>query len=77
MNKTTTITKLGSHALCFRISESTFQDFVALMATVPGSEAGAMYREIFARGLRSLMDFYAGQPRPEGGAVDAKNGAAL
>jgi hypothetical protein len=77
MNNDKPITKPGTHALCFRISEATYEEFVGLMATVPGSEAGAMYREIFARGLRSLKEFYAEQHRPKGDAADAKIGAAL
>lgn len=43
---------------CFRITESQFQNFHDLLRIVPGSEAGSMYREIFARGLKDLEIYY-------------------
>jgi len=41
----------GTHAASFRISEEQYQEFQELLASVPGSEVGNMYREIFSRGL--------------------------
>ena len=59
LRRETITTSTGTHPVSFRISENSYQDFLALMESVPGSEAGAMYREIFARGLKSLQAFYA------------------
>jgi hypothetical protein len=47
-NKTTMGT--GTHTASFRISEEQHQDFVELLESVPGSDVGNMYREIFASG---------------------------
>lgn len=51
----------ATHQASFRISDEQHQDFLALLEAVPGSEVGNMYREIFARGLKSLKAFYAKQ----------------
>ena len=37
----------------FRISESVHQDFIELLESVPGSDAGSMYREIFSEACRT------------------------
>ena len=52
----------GTHAASFRISEGQYQEFVTLLGTVPGSDTGSMYREIFARGLKALQAFYGVTP---------------
>ncbi len=75
MKNDTSITSTGTHPVSFRISESSYQEFLALMESVPGSEAGAMYREIFARGLHSLKAFYAKNPQPKRDDTDANEGA--
>jgi hypothetical protein len=68
-------TKTGvTHAASFRISDAQHQEFLALLASVPGSDVGNMYREIFARGLQSLKAFYAQQGITSDGS-DAKEGA--
>lgn len=51
----------GTHQASFRISDEQHQELLALLGAVPGSEVGNMYREIFARGLKSLKAFYAKQ----------------
>ena len=51
----------GTHAASFRISNEQYQGFLDLLASVPGSDVGNMYREIFDRGLRSLQAFYSKQ----------------
>lgn len=73
-----TIQKLGSdtHAASFRISAEQYQDFQELLESVPGSNVGNMYREIFARGLKSLREFYAHQGIiGSGDGSDEKKGA--
>ena len=51
----------GTHQASFRISDEQHQGFLALLEAVPGSDVGNMFREIFARGLKSLTTFYAKQ----------------
>lgn len=69
-------TKTGvTHAASFRISDAHHQEFLALLASVPGSDVGNMYREIFARGLQSLKAFYAQQGIVTGDGSDARKGA--
>lgn len=41
----------------FRITDEQHQEFAELLATMPGSNAGAMYREIFTRGLKDMKIF--------------------
>jgi hypothetical protein len=53
--------KAGTRQVCFRISDSKHEEFIDLLGDVPGAEAGNMFREIFARGLKSLQDFYTQQ----------------
>ncbi len=48
----------GTHAASFRISEDQYQEFLVLLESVPGSDVGNMYREIFSRGLESVKLFY-------------------
>lgn len=43
----------------FRIAEAQYEQFLDLLKSIPGADAGTLYREIFARGLRSLSAFYA------------------
>jgi hypothetical protein len=45
------------HTAVFRITEEQHQEFAELLATMPGSNAGAMYREIFTRGLKDMKTF--------------------
>jgi len=52
---------MGTHAASFRISGEQYQGFQALLESVPGSDVGSMYREVFARGLRSVKAFYVAQ----------------
>ena len=52
---------VGTHTASFRINDEQHQDFLELLEAVPGSDVGNMYREIFARGLKSLKAFYAKQ----------------
>lgn len=48
----------------------------SLLESVPGSNVGNMYREIFARGLKSLREFYAQQGIiGSGDGSDEKKGA--
>lgn len=42
----------------FRIAEAQYEQFLDLLKAIPGADAGTLYREIFARGLKSLSDFY-------------------
>jgi hypothetical protein len=49
---------VGTHAVSFRVTEPQYQAFQALLRNVPGSDAGAMYREIFSRGLQSVEQHY-------------------
>lgn len=65
----------GTHQASFRISDEQHQDFLALLEAVPGSEVGNMYREIFARGLKSLKAFYAKQGLIENDGSPEKRGA--
>lgn len=72
-NKTTNGT--GTHTASFRISDDQHQGFLALLASVPGSDVGNMYREIFARGLKSLKAFYAQQGLIENDGSEEERGA--
>lgn len=47
----------GTHAVSFRVSEEQYKAFQELLQTVPGSDAGSMYREVFQRGLHDLAIF--------------------
>lgn len=72
------IQKLGSdtHAASFRISAEQYNDFQELLESVPGSNVGNMYREIFARGLKTLREFYTQQGIIGGtDGADEKKGA--
>lgn len=42
----------------FRIAEAQYEQFLDLLKAIPGADAGTLYREIFARGLKSLSAFY-------------------
>lgn len=42
----------------FRIAEAQYEQFLDLLKSIPGADAGILYREIFARGLKSLSAFY-------------------
>lgn len=48
----------GTHAVSFRVSEDQYQAFQELLHSVPGSDAGNMYREVFRRGLQDIALFY-------------------
>jgi len=65
----------GTHQASFRIRDEQHQDFLALLEAVPGSEVGNMYREIFARGLKSLKAFYAKQGIVDDDDSSEKRGA--
>ena len=65
----------GTHTASFRISDEQHQDFLELLDSVPGSDVGNMYREIFARGLMSLKAFYAQQGLIENDGSEEKKGA--
>jgi hypothetical protein len=65
----------GTHQASFRISDEQHQEFLALLEAVPGSDVGNMYREIFARGLKSLKGFYAKQGLIENDDSSEKKGA--
>lgn len=65
----------STRSVSFRISESIHRKFIDLLGSVPGSDAGSMYREIFSRGLKSLTDFYSQQGIAGNGSSDAKEGA--
>lgn len=71
------IQKHGSdtHAASFRISAEQYNEFQELLESVPGSNVGNMYREIFARGLKSLREFYAQQGIIGNDGSDEKKGA--
>jgi hypothetical protein len=58
MNTKKTTFGSGTHAASFRISEEQYQEFQELLESVPGSDVGNMYREIFSRGLESVKTFY-------------------
>jgi hypothetical protein len=51
--------KTVTRQVSFRISEQQHDAFNDLLGSVPGADAGSMYREIFLRGLKSLSEFYA------------------
>ena len=73
-NKMTTGESL-THTAAFRINESQHDEFLQLLNRIPGSQAGNLYREIFARGLDSLKAFYAQRGRSEdAGAAPEKGG---
>ena len=65
----------GNHQVSFRISHEQHQEFLVLMEAVPGSDVGNMYREIFARGFKSLKAFYAKQGIIEDDGSSEKKGA--
>lgn len=46
--------------LSFKVTEEQYQAFMRLVHTVPGADAGAMFREAFTRGLRDLEALYEG-----------------
>jgi hypothetical protein len=50
--------KTGTRQVSFRISEDQHQAFLDLVRTIPGADAGNMFREVFSRGLRDLETFY-------------------
>lgn len=76
MNDQKKVVGKGTHAASFRISESMYQEFQALLSAIPGAEVGNLYREIFARGLKSLQVFYQGQGliRDHGGEEQSNGG---
>lgn len=41
---------------CFRITAADNDRFKELLRTIPGSEAGSMYRAIFSRGLKAIIE---------------------
>jgi hypothetical protein len=50
--------RAGTRQVCFRIPATQHQAFIDLVGSVPGGEAGSMFREVFTRGLKSLRDHY-------------------
>lgn len=42
----------------FRVPQDEYDEFTDLLAKVPGSDTGAMYREVFRRGLQHVQAFY-------------------
>jgi hypothetical protein len=50
--------RAGTRQVCFRVPEWQHQAFIDLVGSVPGGEAGSMFREVFTRGLKSLQDHY-------------------
>lgn len=75
INKKSTTGTGGTHQASFRISDEQHQELLALLEAVPGSEVGNMYREIFARGLKSLKAFYAKQGIVDDDGSSEKKGA--
>lgn len=57
MNNSSTNEQLTRTA-AFRIAESQYEEFLDLLKAIPGSDSGNLYREIFSRGLKSLIAFY-------------------
>ena len=37
----------------FRIADAQYEQFLDLLKSIPGADAGTLYREIFTRGLRA------------------------
>jgi len=56
------------HTVCFRIDQFTYELFCLALQETPGSQAGAMYREIFSRGLASLGYLPRSKKTGQGGA---------
>jgi hypothetical protein len=62
-----------SHTAAFRITQAQHEAFASLLATIPGADSGALYREVFRLGLRALQtelrakaeDLLSGSPENE------------
>lgn len=44
-----------SHTAAFRITQAQYEAFALLLATIPGADSGALYREVFRLGLQALQ----------------------
>ncbi len=58
--------------VAFRITEAQYQGFHELKESLPGSDVGNLYREIFLRGLKALTAFCAKKIKTDGS--DMKKG---